>query len=120
MIKVEHDASLRDNGLIASFADTDGVRRQMVTSPVEFDENPAELHRGPWLDQHTDEVLRELGLTGEQLTELGTLAVGPLRLPTQCGGRRARLLHRARQGAGGLRQRRRPDPRLCRPIGAVW
>jgi crotonobetainyl-CoA:carnitine CoA-transferase CaiB-like acyl-CoA transferase len=56
--------------MIASFDDADGVRRQMVTNPVQFDETPAELQRGPLFAEHTDEVLRELGLTDEKLIEL--------------------------------------------------
>jgi crotonobetainyl-CoA:carnitine CoA-transferase CaiB-like acyl-CoA transferase len=67
---VANDASLRDNGMIASLDDADGVRRQMVTNPVQFDETPAELRRGPLFAEHTDEVLRELGLTDERLIEL--------------------------------------------------
>ena len=67
---VANDTSLRDNGMIASFDDADGVRRHMVTNPVQFDETPAELRRGPLFAEHTDEVLRELGLTDEKLIEL--------------------------------------------------
>jgi crotonobetainyl-CoA:carnitine CoA-transferase CaiB-like acyl-CoA transferase len=67
---VANDESLRVNGMIASFSDADGVRRQMVTNPVQFDETPAELRRGPLFAEHTDEILRELGLTDEKLIEL--------------------------------------------------
>jgi crotonobetainyl-CoA:carnitine CoA-transferase CaiB-like acyl-CoA transferase len=67
---VANDQSLQANGMIASFDDADGVRRQMVTNPVQFDETPAELQRGPLFAEHTDEVLRELGLTDEKLIEL--------------------------------------------------
>jgi crotonobetainyl-CoA:carnitine CoA-transferase CaiB-like acyl-CoA transferase len=67
---VANDTSLRDNGMIASFDDADGVSRHMVTNPVQFDETPAELQRGPLFAEHTDEVLRELGLTDERLIEL--------------------------------------------------
>jgi crotonobetainyl-CoA:carnitine CoA-transferase CaiB-like acyl-CoA transferase len=67
---VANDASLRANGMIAGFDDADGVRRELVASPVQFDETPAELRRGPLFAEHTDEVLRELGLSDEQLIEL--------------------------------------------------
>ncbi|MGD0698253.1 MAG: CoA transferase [Trebonia sp.] len=67
---VANDQSLRANGMIASFDDADGVRRHMVTNPVQFDETPAELRRGPLFAEHTDEVLRELGLTDEKVIEL--------------------------------------------------
>jgi crotonobetainyl-CoA:carnitine CoA-transferase CaiB-like acyl-CoA transferase len=67
---VANDPSLRVNGMIASFDDVDGVRRELVTNPVQFDETPAELRRGPQFAEHTDEVLRELGLTDEKVIEL--------------------------------------------------
>ena len=67
---VANDQSLWDNGMIGSFDDADGVRRQMVTNPVQFDETPAELQRGPLFAEHTDEILRELGVTDEKLIEL--------------------------------------------------
>jgi crotonobetainyl-CoA:carnitine CoA-transferase CaiB-like acyl-CoA transferase len=67
---VANDPSLRVNGMIASFDDADGVRRELVTNPVQFDETPAELRRGPQFAEHTDEILRELGLTEEKLIEL--------------------------------------------------
>jgi crotonobetainyl-CoA:carnitine CoA-transferase CaiB-like acyl-CoA transferase len=67
---VANDESLRANGMIASFDDADGIRRELITNPVQFDETPATLRRGPLFAEHTDEVLRELGLTDEQLVEL--------------------------------------------------
>jgi crotonobetainyl-CoA:carnitine CoA-transferase CaiB-like acyl-CoA transferase len=68
--EVANDPSLRANGMIASFDDADGIRRELVTNPVQFDETPATLSRGPLFAEHTDEVLRELGLTDERLVEL--------------------------------------------------
>jgi crotonobetainyl-CoA:carnitine CoA-transferase CaiB-like acyl-CoA transferase len=67
---VANDPSLRANGLIASFDDADGVRRELITNPVQFDETPVELRRGPLFAEHTDEVLRELGVSDERLIEL--------------------------------------------------
>jgi crotonobetainyl-CoA:carnitine CoA-transferase CaiB-like acyl-CoA transferase len=67
---VANDVSLRANGMIASFDDADGVRRQLIANPVQFDETPATLTRAPLFAEHTDEVLHELGLTDEQLVEL--------------------------------------------------
>jgi crotonobetainyl-CoA:carnitine CoA-transferase CaiB-like acyl-CoA transferase len=67
---VANDPSLRVNGMIASFDDADGVRRELVTNPVQFDETPAGLQRGPRFAEHTDEILRELGITDEKLIEL--------------------------------------------------
>jgi crotonobetainyl-CoA:carnitine CoA-transferase CaiB-like acyl-CoA transferase len=67
---VANDVSLRENGMIAAFDDADGVRREMVTNPVQFDETPAAIRRGPQFAEHTDEVLHEIGLTDERLIEL--------------------------------------------------
>ena len=68
--EVANDPSLRANGMIASFDDAEGNRRELITNPVQFDETPATLRRGPLFAEHTDEVLHELGLTDEQLVEL--------------------------------------------------
>ena len=67
---VANDPSLRANGMIASFEDADGIVRELVTNPVQFDETPATLSRGPLFAEHTDEVLSELGLSEERLIEL--------------------------------------------------
>ncbi|MFF3567546.1 CaiB/BaiF CoA transferase family protein [Nocardia jiangxiensis] len=68
--EVGQDPSLRANGLIAPLEDVDGVQREMITNPVQFDETPAMLTRGPQFAEHTDEVLRELGIDDEELIAL--------------------------------------------------
>jgi len=65
-----NDASLRANGQIATVTDAEGVPRELVANPVRFDETPPHLRRGPLFAEHTDEILRELGRTDEQLIEL--------------------------------------------------
>jgi crotonobetainyl-CoA:carnitine CoA-transferase CaiB-like acyl-CoA transferase len=67
---VANDVSLRANGLIATVEDADGVARELVANPVQFDESPAQLTRAPLFAEHTDEVLRELGVSDERLIEL--------------------------------------------------
>jgi crotonobetainyl-CoA:carnitine CoA-transferase CaiB-like acyl-CoA transferase len=64
------DAGLRANGYIAPVTDAEGVPRELVASPVQFDEHPASLTRAPQFAEHTDEILRELGLSDEQLLQL--------------------------------------------------
>ena len=68
--EVGQDESLRANGLIAEFTDADGKQRELVTNPVQFDETPVTLTRAPQFAEHTDDIVRELGRTDEQLIEL--------------------------------------------------
>jgi crotonobetainyl-CoA:carnitine CoA-transferase CaiB-like acyl-CoA transferase len=68
--EVANDPALRANGMIASFDDADGIRRELIANPVQFDETPVTLSRGPLFAEHTDEVLRELGLSEEELIAL--------------------------------------------------
>ncbi|MFT4265238.1 MAG: CoA transferase [Nocardioides sp.] len=67
---VANDPALRANGLVGAFEDAEGVRREMIASPVQFDGTPAEVSRGPLFAEHTDEVLAELGYSDERLLEL--------------------------------------------------
>ncbi|MFD3307268.1 CaiB/BaiF CoA transferase family protein [Streptomyces sp. NPDC058694] len=68
--EVGQDPALRANGLIASVVDADGVDRELVANPVQFDENPVGLTRAPQFAEHTDEVLRSLGLSEDELIAL--------------------------------------------------
>ena len=67
---VSNDPSLRANGFIAGLIDSDGAERELVTNPVQFDETPTTLTRAPQFAEHTDEILRELGLSDEELIDL--------------------------------------------------
>ncbi|ABW13960.1 L-carnitine dehydratase/bile acid-inducible protein F [Parafrankia sp. EAN1pec] len=67
---VANDVSLRANGMITTVEDAEGVPRELVASPVQFDEQAAALRRGPLFAEHTDDVLRDLGLSDERLIEL--------------------------------------------------
>ncbi|MFJ9246814.1 CaiB/BaiF CoA transferase family protein [Streptomyces sp. NPDC101776] len=68
--EVGQDPSLRANGMIAQVVDADGVNRELVANPVQFDETPADITRAPLFAEHTDEVLRSLGLSDEELIAL--------------------------------------------------
>jgi crotonobetainyl-CoA:carnitine CoA-transferase CaiB-like acyl-CoA transferase len=65
-----HDPSLRAIGQIAEVVDAEGVRRELVASPVQFNREAPELTRGPLFAEHTDEILRELGLSDQELIDL--------------------------------------------------
>jgi crotonobetainyl-CoA:carnitine CoA-transferase CaiB-like acyl-CoA transferase len=63
---------VRANGYIdiATLQDEAGVERELVTNPVQFEETPATLTRAPQFAEHTDDILRELGKSDEELIEL--------------------------------------------------
>jgi crotonobetainyl-CoA:carnitine CoA-transferase CaiB-like acyl-CoA transferase len=56
-LEVGNDPQLEINGGVGEVTDADGNRRRLVAAPVQFDE-------------HTDEVLRELGRTDQQIIDL--------------------------------------------------
>jgi crotonobetainyl-CoA:carnitine CoA-transferase CaiB-like acyl-CoA transferase len=68
--EVGQDPALRANGMIAEVLDIDGTRRELVANPVQFDETPASLTRAPQFAEHTDEILRGLGKTDDELISL--------------------------------------------------
>jgi len=64
------DPQARANGYIAEVTDADGIPRELVLNPVQFDETPAVISRSPQFAEHTDEILRELGRSDEELIAL--------------------------------------------------
>jgi len=58
------------NGYLRDVEAHSGTMFQMVASPLQFDEEPPDLVRGPEHGEHTDEVLGELGLDMDQIMEL--------------------------------------------------
>jgi crotonobetainyl-CoA:carnitine CoA-transferase CaiB-like acyl-CoA transferase len=47
-----------------------GVERHLIANPVQFDEHPPHLTRGPRFAEQTDEILREVGRSGEEILQL--------------------------------------------------
>jgi crotonobetainyl-CoA:carnitine CoA-transferase CaiB-like acyl-CoA transferase len=43
---------------------------KLVSNPVQFDETPPELSKGPEAGQHTEEILLERGIAWERIAEL--------------------------------------------------
>ena len=69
-LEVGQDEQLRINGYIASYEDADGQPQELLANPVQFDETPPTLVRAPQFAEHTDDILRELGHTDDQIIEL--------------------------------------------------
>ncbi|MDT5292893.1 MAG: hypothetical protein QOF88_7782, partial [Mycobacterium sp.] len=68
--EVGQDTAMRANGLIAEVVDTEGTARELVANPVQFDETPARITRAPQFAEHTDEILRALGKSDDELIDL--------------------------------------------------
>jgi crotonobetainyl-CoA:carnitine CoA-transferase CaiB-like acyl-CoA transferase len=68
--EMAHDEALTANSRIANIVDAEGNQQRLVASPVKFDDDPAALERAPKFAEHTDEVLRELGVDDDRLIEL--------------------------------------------------
>ena len=69
-LEVANDPQVRANGYVVTITDADGVQRQLVANPVQFDETPPTLVRGPQFAEHTDDILRELGKTDDEIIAL--------------------------------------------------
>jgi crotonobetainyl-CoA:carnitine CoA-transferase CaiB-like acyl-CoA transferase len=68
--EVGQDPAVRANGLIAEVIDCEGTPRELVANPVQFDEKPAQITRAPQFAEHTDEILRALGKSDDELIDL--------------------------------------------------
>ena len=69
-LEVAADPQLRANGYILGVTDAEGYARELVSSPVQFEETPFEISRGPLFAEHTDEIVRQLGHDDEELIQL--------------------------------------------------
>jgi crotonobetainyl-CoA:carnitine CoA-transferase CaiB-like acyl-CoA transferase len=69
-LELANDPQIRANGHIRTVLDAEGVERELVANPVQFDETPPELTRAPLFAEHTDEILRELGKTEDEIMQL--------------------------------------------------
>ncbi|MGE0305322.1 MAG: CaiB/BaiF CoA transferase family protein [Acidimicrobiia bacterium] len=69
-LEVGNDPQVRANGYVVPVVDADGNARELVASPVQFDETPFTLTRAPQFAEHTDDIIRELGRDDDQLIEL--------------------------------------------------
>jgi crotonobetainyl-CoA:carnitine CoA-transferase CaiB-like acyl-CoA transferase len=68
--EIANDEALTANGRIAEIVDAEGHPQKLVANPVKFDDDRANLPRAPQFAEHTDGVLRELGIDDDRLIEL--------------------------------------------------
>jgi crotonobetainyl-CoA:carnitine CoA-transferase CaiB-like acyl-CoA transferase len=68
--EIANDEALTANGRIAEIVDAEGHPQKLVANPVKFDDDRANLTRAPQFAEHTDDVLRELGIDDDRLIEL--------------------------------------------------
>ena len=66
----QSDPQVLANGFLREVDAGDGSQFRVVANPVQFDETPPELVRGPETGQHTEEILLERGLAWERIAEL--------------------------------------------------
>jgi crotonobetainyl-CoA:carnitine CoA-transferase CaiB-like acyl-CoA transferase len=64
------DPQMSANGYVLPVVDAEGNERRLIANPVQFDETPPSLTRGPQFAEHTDDILRELGKTDEEIIQL--------------------------------------------------
>lgn len=69
-LEVAADPQVRANNYILRVIDDQGTERELVSSPVQFDEQPFKITRSPQFAEDTDDVVRSLGKTDEELIQL--------------------------------------------------
>jgi len=69
-LEIAADPQMDANGYILPVIDLEGNERRLVANPVQFDERPPVLTRAPQFAEHTDDILRELGRTEDEIIQL--------------------------------------------------
>jgi crotonobetainyl-CoA:carnitine CoA-transferase CaiB-like acyl-CoA transferase len=68
--EIAADPQMDANGYIRPVTDLEGNERRLVASPVQFDEQPPTLSRAPQFAEHTDDILREMGRSEDEIIQL--------------------------------------------------
>jgi crotonobetainyl-CoA:carnitine CoA-transferase CaiB-like acyl-CoA transferase len=73
--EVHSDPQVKANGYLADVEMANGSQLTLVTSPAQFDEEPAQPTRSPEQGEHTEAVLLKLGLSWDEIAKLKERAV---------------------------------------------
>ncbi|MDZ7782042.1 MAG: CoA transferase [Halioglobus sp.] len=74
-VEVAADPQVRANGYMTGCATSDGTEFEIVSTPVQFDQEPASTARAPEFNEHCDEILAEAGIDTERMLELKVAGV---------------------------------------------
>jgi crotonobetainyl-CoA:carnitine CoA-transferase CaiB-like acyl-CoA transferase len=74
-LEVVDDPQTVANGYIGETATADGVPYRLVTTPVQFGNEPAPVKRGPEFNEHCDEILASIGCGADEVIELKVAGV---------------------------------------------
>jgi crotonobetainyl-CoA:carnitine CoA-transferase CaiB-like acyl-CoA transferase len=70
-LEIQHDPQVEANGYLMEATSKEGAPFRLVTSPVQFNEEPTPPQRGPDFNEHGDEILSEqLGLDWDTIVDL--------------------------------------------------
>jgi len=69
-VEIVNDPQLEANGCLLPVVDADGIARKLIANPVQFDETPPTVTRGPQFAEHNDDILRELGKDEDEIIQL--------------------------------------------------
>ena len=67
--EIHDDRQVEANGYLPEVQGADGSTFKLASSPVQFDESPPDLASAPEHGQHTEEVLLELGVSWEEISQ---------------------------------------------------
>jgi formyl-CoA transferase len=70
MKEIAEEPSLRATGTVVEVDHPTRGKYLTVGNPIKMSDSPTEVTRSPLLGEHTDEVLRQLGYTADDVTEL--------------------------------------------------